>query len=119
LGIVDTFDVESEIYRNTVVKSKILTFDVESERLSPMTLILGAVCTDGVCLVADRKITDVNKNELDYCNKLFGEVKNVIYGASGSVSAFREFRRQIFIEVKEKGGMNHDVFIQRLKDKTK
>ena len=63
-----------------------------------MTLILGASCSDGVVLVADRKITKINEIgsiSFEYKNKLHGELSHVIFGISGSTETFGYFVNEI------------------------
>jgi 20S proteasome alpha/beta subunit len=61
-----------------------------------MTLILGARCTDGVVISGDRKIVDLATRDLiRYSTKLFGALRNVIFGYAGSEDMFRVFLRYI------------------------
>jgi 20S proteasome alpha/beta subunit len=60
-----------------------------------MTFILGSRCSDGVVLVADRKMTITNEVQsvsLEYKPKLFGILRHVIFGSSGSTDTFEFFR---------------------------
>jgi 20S proteasome alpha/beta subunit len=58
---------------------------------SLMTFILGAKCADGVVLIADRKITLLFKDGLnfDYRKILFAEIRHVVFGSSGSTGELR------------------------------
>lgn len=47
-----------------------------------MTFILGSRCTDGVVLVADRKVTIAEGEDYDECDKLVGEIGHFVYGSS-------------------------------------
>lgn len=61
-----------------------------------MTLILGARCTDGVVISGDRKIVDLATRDLiGYSTKLFGALRNVIFGYAGSEDMFHVFLRYI------------------------
>jgi hypothetical protein len=56
-------------------KSKELKCGILSSKLSNMTFILGARCSDGVVLIADRKITNLDEGlTFDYGDKLFAEL---------------------------------------------
>ena len=54
-------------------------------------------CVNGVVLVADRKITIVNNDGLnfDYKKKLFAELRHVVFGSSGSRSNFDTCGKEI------------------------
>lgn len=61
-----------------------------------MTYILGSRCSDGVVLVADKKIITMNGGaENKYSNKLFSDIDNVIIGYSGAKRIFESFRNDI------------------------
>jgi 20S proteasome alpha/beta subunit len=60
-----------------------------------MTLILGSRCKDGTVLVADRKITIGNGEDFDYDDKLFGEIRHVVYGSAGMTTMFELFRGHV------------------------
>jgi 20S proteasome alpha/beta subunit len=59
-----------------------------------MTFILGAKCTDGVVLIADKKITIECGADFDYTDKLHGVLRHVIFGASGSPDTFELLKGQ-------------------------
>jgi 20S proteasome alpha/beta subunit len=50
-----------------------------------MTFILGSKCSNGVVLVADKKITVTDNTGMyfDYRDKLFAELRHVISGSPG------------------------------------
>lgn len=62
-----------------------------------MTFILGSKCSDGVVLVADRKITltDDTGMYFDYRDKLFAVLRHVMFGSSGSTGNYEQFRGRI------------------------
>jgi 20S proteasome alpha/beta subunit len=73
-----------------------------------MTLIFGARCTDGVVMVADRKITHINEADsirFEYKQKIFGILTGVVFGSSGSTDTFELLRDYIINEVKTR----HDI----------
>jgi len=62
-----------------------------------MTFILGAKCADGVVLVADRKITIIDNTGMHFRfrNKLFAELRHVVFGSSGSTGNYELFRGRV------------------------
>ena len=61
----------------------------------PMTFILGARCKDGVVLISDKKVTFEYGADFDFRDKLFGDLRHVIIGSSGSTDTFEYFRGYI------------------------
>jgi 20S proteasome alpha/beta subunit len=61
-----------------------------------MTLVLGARCVDGVVVAADRKIINLTtRNLVDYDEKLYGVLSNVIFAYEGARDMFRVFLRYV------------------------
>jgi 20S proteasome alpha/beta subunit len=59
-----------------------------------MTLVLASRCIDGVVVVADTKITDLETLEtLRHDEKLKGVIHNVIFGYSGAEDSYQIFER--------------------------
>jgi 20S proteasome alpha/beta subunit len=69
-----------------------------------MTLIIGFKCKDGVALVSDTKITDVETGESTYNHKIFTPIPNTqfIIGAAGYTHLFQEFNRKVPLVFTEK-----------------
>lgn len=66
-----------------------------------MTFVFGSRCTNGVVLVADRKVTLLDDGlHFDFCDKLFGFVEHVIVGSSGSTDTFELFRGHLMHRVR-------------------
>jgi 20S proteasome alpha/beta subunit len=77
---------------------KIFPYNKPLTKNEPMTLIVGAKCTDGVVLVADKKIIKINEIDsisFEYKRKLHGELRHVIFGLSGSTETFEFFVDEI------------------------
>jgi 20S proteasome alpha/beta subunit len=89
---------------------------------SPMTLILGSRCKDGVVLVADKKVTLGYGADFDYREKLFGEIRHVIVGSSGSTDTFEYFRGYIMDYVRmhrnDRKSITFDNIITKLSEIT-
>jgi 20S proteasome alpha/beta subunit len=58
-----------------------------------MTLILGARCSDGVVLAADRKLSSISTSgiQYQYGDKITGELSGVLTAFSGDAGAFQVF----------------------------
>jgi 20S proteasome alpha/beta subunit len=72
-------------------------FKEATPNASLMTFIVISKCADGVVLVADRKITTICKDGLnfDYRKKLFAELRHVVFGSSGSMGNYELFRGRV------------------------
>ena len=69
--------------------TKHLNYGKLSSKLSNMTFILGAGCIDGVVLVADRKITNLDEGiTFEYDDKLFARLCHIVFNSSGSTEIF-------------------------------
>ena len=64
-----------------------------------MTLVLGAICKNGVAVVGDRKITLLLGTVLKYDDKLFGVIQNVIFGYAGVETMFDIFSHYVVGDV--------------------
>jgi 20S proteasome alpha/beta subunit len=72
-------------------------------RLKGMTYILGSMCSDGVVLVSDRKITLEQGAISAYEDKLFlGDLWTVV-GSSGVLGLFEKFRENLAIYIASPG----------------
>lgn len=80
-----------------------------------MTYILGVRCTDGIVLIADRKIIINEGVGYIYGDKLYGDLGGIIIGFSGSKSTFELFRTEIIQFVNEyRKDYNEGVPIHKL-----
>ena len=57
----------------------------------PLTVIIGAKCSDGIVLVADRKLTNIFDESVRYDNKLFGDLSHITMGYTGAEKIFDIF----------------------------
>ena len=62
-------------------------------------MIIGAKCSDGIVLVADRKFTTEFDESVRYDTKLFGDLSHVIMGYTGKENIFKIFRKCIVGDV--------------------
>ncbi len=63
--------------------------------LGGMTYILGSICSDGVVLVADRKVTLGGGASSEYEDKLFSDIFWMVVGSSGISGLFEKFRERL------------------------
>jgi 20S proteasome alpha/beta subunit len=83
-------------------KPKPEPFRYPKDKQKPTTLIIGFRCKEGVFLVSDRKITDMENQEPIWASKLVKPlVDPFIFGAAGYVNLFREFNRKIFPQLQQ------------------
>ena len=71
-----------------------------------LTVVSGARCSDGIVLIADRKISTVYGRELRFEDKIRGDLAHILIGYAGRVSMFDIFRKYVV----------GDVLIRRSKD---
>jgi 20S proteasome alpha/beta subunit len=57
-----------------------------------LTVIIGAKCSDGIVLIADRKLTRTN-GQVFFSDKIIGDFKHFLMGYTGDVEMFDIFRR--------------------------
>jgi 20S proteasome alpha/beta subunit len=71
-----------------------------SEQPHALTVVIGAVCQDGIVLVADKKITNTvgGKYENDGI-KIYGDLGHILIGYTGAVGLFDIFRKYIVGDV--------------------
>lgn len=83
-----------------------------------MTYILGVNCSDGVVIIADRRITIDGGIDYTYGDKLFGDLGGIIIGFSGSKNTFELFRTDIVGYVNDyqktynEGASLHKIILQ-------
>ncbi|MBI3639928.1 MAG: hypothetical protein HY223_06390 [Thaumarchaeota archaeon] len=68
-----------------------------------MTLIIGFKCLEGVCLVSDTKVMDIDSGESSYQSKILTPIMGLPFmvGAAGYTHLFREFNRKLPEKVQE------------------
>jgi|GEM_PF-932472 20S proteasome alpha/beta subunit len=59
---------------------------------STLTVVIGAKCSDGITLIADRKLTRRN-GEVCFNDKIFGDIEHILIGYTGDADLFDIFRR--------------------------
>jgi 20S proteasome alpha/beta subunit len=85
----------------------------------PMTFIFGSRCTDGVVLVADRKITSKDQVEsvtYTYKDKIFGFIRGVIFACAGSIHTFDYFGEYVIDRVNSTRDITYDNARVKLAD---
>ena len=62
----------------------------------PLTVVIGAKCSDGVVLIADKKLTDIfGGKPPEYKHKLSGDLGHFLIGYTGLEDVFHIFRKSI------------------------
>src|SRR2546428_13988542 len=85
--------------RDTEQETVFINPDNNPERI--MTVVLACICSDGVCMVADRKIVARDSRfPPGYANKIAGEKRNVVFASSGFVKSFEDFKLQVRVDTK-------------------
>ncbi len=80
-----------------------------------MTYILGSRCSDGVLLVADRKIVENDGSKELFEEKIWVDASEIVTAASGSTVLYRKFRSNVLDYVNErKGGLGLQSFTKEL-----
>lgn len=66
----------------------------------PLTVVIGAVCQEGIVLIADKKLTNTlgGKDENPGI-KIYGDLQHILMGYSGNVKMFDIFRKHVVGDV--------------------
>ena len=71
-------------------------------------------------MIADRKITDITGNTLQYKTKIFGDMEHILIGYGGGIGTFDIFRKYIVGDITllrhDKNGYTFDNFIPKVKE---
>jgi len=88
-----------------------------------LTVILGAKCSDGIVMVADRKFTDLLGGTPTFGTKIFGDLEHVIIGYSGRERMFDAFRKytlgDVFLRASPEDCYTFDNIIPRISQSIK
>ena len=82
------------LYHNSDLKDIYYCFS----QAPPLTVIIGAKCSDGIVLVADSKFTALDES-VRYDSKLLGDLSHVTMGFTGKEKIFDVFRKCIVGDV--------------------
>jgi 20S proteasome alpha/beta subunit len=76
-----------------------------------MRFILSTKCTDGVVLIADRKVILFAKDGLnfEYRKKLFAELRHLVFGSSGSTGDYELFRSRVQSHIRKNNILIDDI----------
>jgi hypothetical protein len=81
-----------------------------------LTVIIGARCSDGVVLVADKQLTDIFGKPPEFRDKLSGDIGHFLVGYTGLEEIFHIFRKSIvgdLLLVSKSDPYTFDNFITR------
>jgi 20S proteasome alpha/beta subunit len=62
-------------------------------------VVFGAVCLDGIVLIADRKLTNTIGGKDDAGIKIHGDLEHILMGYTGAVKMFDIFRKYVVGDV--------------------
>ncbi|MFY9964789.1 MAG: hypothetical protein WBL44_11190 [Nitrososphaeraceae archaeon] len=71
-----------------------------------MTCIIGGICSDGIALIADKKVVDRDTEMVEFKEKLFIFQQESFYypivvGSSGTIALYEKFKRAAIEEIKK------------------
>ena len=81
-----------------------------------LTVIIGAKCSNGVALVADRKLTNIFGGKPEFRDKIFGDLGHFLMGYTGLEGLFDIFRKSVVGDVQlmlKKDPYTFDNFVSR------
>jgi len=58
-----------------------------------LTVVIGAKCSDGIAMIADKKLTDLSGGDPQFRNKIRGDLGHILMGYTGSEGMFDIFRK--------------------------
>jgi 20S proteasome alpha/beta subunit len=64
-----------------------------------LTVIIGAKCSDGIVLIADKKVSAISGRDIRFEQKIYGDLAHILIGYAGRVSMFDIFRKYIVGDV--------------------
>jgi 20S proteasome alpha/beta subunit len=78
-----------------------MTFSLYHSLRKPpiLTVVVGAICSDGIALITDTKLTNIFGGKPRYGRKLFGDLKHMLMGYTGSEEVFDIFRKYVVGDV--------------------
>lgn len=84
-----------------------MNINKHSVKVKDMTYIVGAKCTDGICLVGDTKVTIDGGTDYAYAKKIFSPVSTIVVGAAGASGMYKTFQNRLIVKfqsiMQEKG----------------
>lgn len=71
-----------------------------SEQPHALTVVIGAVCQEGIVLIADKKITNtIGGKDENPGIKIYGDLGHILMGYTGAVKMFDIFRKYVVGDV--------------------
>jgi 20S proteasome alpha/beta subunit len=64
-----------------------------------LTVVIGAKCSDGIAMIADKKLTDLSGGDPQFRNKIYGDLGHILMGYTGLEGMFDIFRKYVVGEV--------------------
>jgi hypothetical protein len=60
-----------------------------------LTVVIGAVCSDGIAMIADKKLTDLLGGDPQFRDKILGDLGHILMGYTGLECMFDIFRKSV------------------------
>jgi 20S proteasome alpha/beta subunit len=83
-----------------------------------LTVVIGAVCSDGIVLIADKKLMNtIGGKDEDAGIKIHGDLKHILMGYTGNVKMFDIFRKYVVgdvITTRDFPRYKHDNVVQTM-----
>lgn len=64
-----------------------------------LTVVIGAVCSDGIAMIADKKLTDLSGGDPKFRDKIRGDLGHILMGYTGLECMFDIFRKSVVGDV--------------------
>jgi 20S proteasome alpha/beta subunit len=95
---IEFADIQNMEYPLTRNENKNICNSYSYEPYS-LTVVFGAVCLDGIVLIADRKLTNTIGGKDDAGIKIHGDLEHILMGYTGAVKMFDIFRKYVVGDV--------------------
>ena len=64
-----------------------------------LTVVIGAKCSDGIAMIADKKLTDLSGGDPQFRDKIRGDLGHILMGYTGLEGMFDIFRKSVVGDV--------------------
>lgn len=75
-----------------------------------LTVVIGAKCSDGIALIADKKLTDLSGGDPQFRDKIRGDLGHILMGYTGLEGMFDIFRKSVVGDVQLMFPADHYTF---------
>jgi 20S proteasome alpha/beta subunit len=104
---IEFMDIQSMEYPRIEDDQNICNYSYQPH---PLTVVIGAVCLEGIVLIADKKLTNtIGEKHENPGIKIYGELEHILIGYTGAVN-FDTFRKHVVGDV-----ITTRAFVERYK----